>query len=72
MKTQIKVTVVVNELAEAYIRARIGKKTVVLRPDTARTGGLRTYVSVDSAQRAWRKYADKHGISNYVYAFVTR
>ncbi len=72
MKSQIKVQVVVKSESDVYIRAKIGTKNVVLRPDEARTGGFKTYVSIDSAQRSWRKYALKHGISDYTYSLVSR
>lgn len=70
MKNGINVRIVEQE--DGFIvRARVNSKKVELRPaSTARTGFVESYAHVDSAQRAWRKYATAKRISNYTYELV--
>lgn len=53
------------------VRAKVNEKKVELRAKpTARTAYEDTYATVDSAQRAWRKYSTEARISNYSYQVV--
>lgn len=67
MKNGIKVRIV-EEDAGFVVRAKVNNKRVELRPlVSARTDYTDAYAHVDSAQRAWRKFATAKRISNYTY-----
>ena len=59
-----KVVKVVGVRDGFIIQAKRGSKTIEIRPTR---GGYADYVSPESAQRAWRRYAAKNNVSNYAY-----
>lgn len=47
------------------VTARVGDRKVTVRP--SKRSGLQGFCNDESAKRAWRKYAQANGVSNYQY-----
>jgi hypothetical protein len=61
----------VNIVASEYgviVKANVAGRKVTVTPSSR--SGLRGFCNDDSAKRAWRKYAQRHNVSNYEYKLV--